>query len=193
MKLTTPAYSALTDAQLLQKLIGVRAARKLYRGSLSPLFAATRGKDIPPEKCIVARELVKRWLGEELHRKTVLTQPKAVRNYLQIHFANQEHESFVALYLDALNRLIVAEELFRGSLTEAVVYPREIVKSALKHNADAVIFSHNHPSGVAKPSPQDKSITKILKQSLAVVEIRVLDHFIVAPCSTYSFAERGHL
>jgi len=142
---------------------------------------------------VVARELVKRWLGEELQRECVFSQPTAVREYLQIHFAQQEYESFVTLHLDAQNRLIAAEELFRGTLTQTSVYPREVVKSSLRHNAAAVIFAHNHPSGVAEPSRADELLTSNLKQALSLVDVKVLDHFIVAGASTLSFAERGLL
>ena len=158
---------------------------------MQPLFSPERG-DVP-EKCLVARELVKRWLGEELRRECVLTKPTAVKEYLRIHFAQQEYESFVALFLDAQNRLIQAEDLFRGTLTQTSVYPREVVKSALRFNAAAVILSHNHPSGVAEPSVQDQALTRTLTEALALVDIKVLDHLIVAGASTLSFAERGLL
>ena len=143
-------------------------------------------------KCTVARELVRRWLGEDLQERDVLTAPGAVRDYLRIHFVDQEYESFVALFLDSQNRLIVAEELFRGTLTQTSVYPREVVKAALRQNAGAVIFAHNHPSGIAEPSRADELLTHELKKALALVDVRVLDHFIVAGEVT-SFAERGLL
>ena len=135
-------YSGLPDLDLLQRLVGVREARRLYRGSLQPFFAPSHEAGTANEKCAVARELVKRWIGEELKRDCVLSQPAAVRDYLRIHFGNQEHESFVTLYLDSQNRLIRSEELFRGTLTQTSVYPREIVKGALRANAAAVIFAH---------------------------------------------------
>jgi DNA repair protein RadC len=172
-------YANLSDVDLLGKLIGVRGSRQLYRGSLQPLFSSPESGS-PPEKCVVARELVRRWLGEKLKQGNVLTSPSSVREYLRIHFAGREYESFVTLFLDAQNRLISAEELFRGTLTQTSVYPREIVKAALRHNAGAVIFSHNHPSGVAEPSHADETLTQALKQALALVDVRVLDHFIIA-------------
>lgn len=182
-------YAAVSDKQLLTKLIGVRASRRLYQGSLAPLFS---DQDNPQyEKCAAARELVMRYLGESMKARCVLTAPGAVRDFLRIHFAGQEYESFVALFLDAQNRLIAAEELFRGTLTQTSVYPREVVKAALRQNAGAVIFSHNHPSGVAEPSRADELLTTNLKQALALVDVRVLDHFIVAGAATISFAERG--
>lgn len=186
---TGMTYAPLSDKELLGKLIGVRATTKLYRGSLKPLFSG----DDQQEKCIAARELVMRWLGEDMEQRSVLSAPGAVRDYLRIYFADQEHESFLALFLDAQNRLISAKELFRGTLTQTSVYPREVVKAALRANAAAVIFAHNHPSGVADPSRADEMLTSNLKQALALIDVRVLDHFIVAGSATLSFAERGLL
>ncbi|CAG4883725.1 DNA repair protein RadC [Georgfuchsia toluolica] len=183
-------YAQLSDVDLLKKLIGARELRRLYRGSLQPLFSPA-SDSIPQEKCAAARELVKRWLGEELQRGEVLSRPSAVCDYLRIHFAGQEYESFVVLYLDTQNRLIAAEELFRGTLSQTSVYPREVVKAALQHNAAATILAHNHPSGIAEPSRADELLTSNLKQALALVDVRVLDHFIVVGEKTLSFAERG--
>lgn len=193
MNRTKSAYSNLSDTELLGKLIGVRQARKLYSGSLAPLFAATNEPDTQPEKCVIARELVTRWLDEELRRGSVLSAPTAVRDCLRIHFAGREYESFVALFLDAQNRLIVAEELSRGTLTQTSVYPREVVKAALRENAASVIFAHNHPSGIAEPSRADQQLTTPLKQALSLVDVRVLDHLIIAGAGSLSFAERGLL
>lgn len=192
-KYAQPSYSALSDIELLQKLIGIQQTKKLYRGSLGSLFASEYYQDKLPEKCVVARELVRRWLDEELKRECVLNAPDAVRDCLRIHFAGREHESFVAMFLDSQHRLIATHELFRGTLTQTSVYPREVVKAALKENAAAVIFSHNHPSGVAEPSKSDEALTNALKSSLALVDVRVLDHFVVAGTSIVSFAERGLL
>lgn len=178
-----------SDRELLTKLIGVRAMTKLYQGSLQPLFAGDDNRQ--PMKCAVARELVQRWLREEMERECVLTAPGAVRDFLRIHFAGREYESFVVLFLDAQNRLLAPLEMFRGTLTETSVYPREIVKAALRENAAAVIFAHNHPSGVAEPSRADEMLTQTLKKSLALVDVKVLDHFVVAGASILSFAERG--
>jgi len=189
----TPSYSLLTDEELLGKLIGVGETHKYYRGALAPLFATAHDQDTLPEKCSVARELVKRWLSEELKRTSVLNTPAAVRDCLQIHFAGREHESFVALFLDSQHRLIALDELFRGTLSQTSVYPREVVKAALHHNAAAVIFAHNHPSGEAEPSKADEHLTTALKSALALVDVRVLDHFIVAAGGVLSFAERGLL
>ena len=182
--------TSLLDRDLLAKLIGVRAATKHYQGSLQPLFT---GEEQQHQKCVVARELVRRWLSEEMRGRTVFASPDAVRDYLRIHFAGREYESFVVLFLDAQNRLIVAEEMFRGTLTQTSVYPREIVKTALAQNAACVIFSHNHPSGVPQPSRADEALTQTLKAALALVDVRVLDHIIVGGSGTLSFAERGLL
>lgn len=181
------SYQSLSDTELLGKLVGVRQAKKLYQGSLASVF--TSGHDAP----LVARELVKRWLCEEIKQGDALNSPAAVRDYLKLHFAGRQYESFVALFLDAQHRVIDAEELFRGTLSQTSVYPREVVKAALHHNAAAVIFAHNHPSGVPEPSQSDRMLTDALKQALALVDVRVLDHFIVAGVGVLSFAEKGLL
>lgn len=184
-----PSMSAfqISDSELLGKLIGIRKSRQLYKGSLADFFD---GDDVT-EECAVARELVARWLREKMQRDSVLTSPAAVKEYLRVHFRGQEFESFVCRFLDAQNRLISADELFRGTLTQTSVYPREVVKAALRHNAAAIVLSHNHPSGVAEPSIQDQALTRTLAEALSLVDVKVLDHFIVAGCSTLSFAERG--
>lgn len=187
------SYSTLSDTALLEKLIGVSEVRKHYRGSLTSLFVTSQSDEVQPAKCLMARELVKRWLDEELKRGCVLNSPEVVRDCLRIHFAGQEHESFVAMFLDSQHRLITTHELFRGTLTQTSVYPREVVKAALKVNAAAVLFAHNHPSGVAEPSQADQQLTTALKNALGLVDVRVLDHFIVAGSSVLSFAERGLL
>lgn len=187
------SYSNLSDTELLEKLIGVRQTQKHYRGSLGEMFTATHHDDLLPERCVVAKELIWRWLNEELKRDCVLNAPQAVRDCLRLHFAGREHESFVVMFLDAQHRLLATTELFRGTLTQTSVYPREVVKAALRENAAAVIFSHNHPSGVAEPSQSDKLLTQALKSALAMVDVRVLDHFIVAGTSILSFAESGLL
>jgi DNA repair protein RadC len=124
----------------------------------------------------------------------VLASPGQVRAFLMLHLAELEHEAFVGLFLSAQNRLIEYRELFRGTLTQASVYPREIVKTSLRLNAAAVLFAHNHPSGIAEPSHADEMLTRTLKQALALVDVRVLDHFIIAGrAEPLSFAERGLL
>ena len=181
-------YARLSDLDLLGKLIGAEQAQKIYTGSLNTMFAA-KGK--APEQCQVARELLTRWLHEEMKEGDAMNSPQAVRDFLTLHFAGQEYESFVAIFLDAQHRVIKASELFRGTLTQTSVYPREVLKSSLKWNAAAVIFAHNHPSGATEPSHSARMLTDALKQALALVDVRVLDHFIVAGNKTMSFAERG--
>lgn len=185
-------YQHLPNITLLARLVGPRAAKRLYRGLLAPLFVLKEdGGSQHHETLAIARELVRRWLDEELRRGDVLISPDAVRTYLRLMFAGEEREVFVALFLDAQNRLIAGERLFFGTLSQTSVYPREVVKRTLVLNAGAVIFAHNHPSGVAEPSRADELLTQSLKQALALVDVRVLDHFVVAGTKTTSFAERG--
>jgi DNA repair protein RadC len=130
-------------------------------------------------------------IGRRVRRGTSMSSPQVVRDYLRTKLAELEHEVFVALLLDSQNRLIEYIELFRGTLAQTSVYPREVVKVALSRNAAAMIRAHNHPSGVAEPSRADELLTQSLKQALALVDVRVLDHFVVAGTDTTSFAERG--
>ena len=132
-------------------------------------------------------------LLKRVRSQPALNAPSAVRDYLRVLLSGKEHEVFVVLFLDAQNRVIASEELFRGTLTQTSVYPREVVKASLKYNAGAVIFAHNHPSGEAEPSHADETLTQALKQALALVDVKTLDHFIVANNSVLSFAERGLL
>jgi DNA repair protein RadC len=181
-----PDIKKYSDLELLGKLLGVREAKKIYAGSLNAVF-----KDQAPEICLIARELLTRWLNEEIKTGASMNSPQAVRDYLKMHFAGREYESFVVIFLTAQHHVIAAEELFRGTLTQTSVYPREVVKASLKHNSAAVLFAHNHPSGVTEPSQSDRMLTDALKQALALVDVRVLDHFVVAGNQTMSFAERG--
>lgn len=134
-----------------------------------------------------------RILEQRVRSGPALTSPGAVRDYLRLSIGEREHEVFVCIWLDAQHRAIALEEAFRGTLTQTSVYPREIVKAALRHNAAAVLFAHNHPSGVAQPSQADELLTRNLKEALALVEVKVLDHFVVAGHQAISFAERGLL
>ena len=136
-------------------------------------------------------EMARRALREEMESGDALNSPGAVRDYLQLLLRGRQQEVFMAIFLDAQHRVIAAEELFSGTLTQTSVYPREVVKRALHYNAAALIFAHNHPSGVAEPSQSDQALTEALKQALGLVEVRVLDHFIVAGGGCLSFAERG--
>lgn len=123
----------------------------------------------------------------------ILSSPDTVKNYLRLHLTALEHEVFVVLFLDVKNRLIAHEEMFRGTLTQTSVYPREVIKTALQHNAASVIFAHNHPSGMPQPSEADLLLTSTLVQALRLVDIRVLDHIIVGGTATHSFAENGQI
>ncbi len=201
----------LSDAELLALFLrtgiagksAVELARDLLAafGGLTGLFSAdpaalSKVKGLGAAKLAqlaAVLELSRRTLGEEMRSRSALTSPQAVRDYLRLALGARQHEVFVALFLDAQHRVLSTEELFRGTLTQTSVYPREIVKEALKANAAAVIFAHNHPSGVAEPSQADELLTRQLKEALAMVDVKVLDHFIVAGRATLSFAERGLL
>jgi DNA repair protein RadC len=140
---------------------------------------------------IAVLELARRAMAERLKERTVFDSPGAVKHYLQLNIGARPHEVFAALFLDAQHRLIAMEELFRGTLTQTSVYPREVVMRALHHHAAAVILAHNHPSGGVDPSRADEALTQTLKAALALVDVRVLDHVIVAAGQTLSMAERG--
>ncbi|WP_418319678.1 RadC family protein [Piscinibacter sakaiensis] len=144
-------------------------------------------------KLNVARELLMRDLKESLRAGPLMSSPQSIRDWLRLLFSGLDHEVFVVLYLDAQHRLIDAVQMFRGTLTQTSVYPREIVKGALLANAAAAAFAHNHPSGDATPSRADEHLTQTLKAALSLVDVRVLDHFVVARTTIVSFAERGLL
>lgn len=211
-KLLREGPQALTEAELLAVFLRVgtpgRDVLQLARDALvrfnglNGLLAAPRRevealRGFGPAKyaqLAAVVELARRALREEVRRNEVLNSPHKVRDYLRLALGHTPHEVFMALFLDAQNRLIADRELFRGTLTQTSVYPREVVKEALAHNAAAVIFAHNHPSGAAEPSRADELLTRTLREALALVDIRVLDHIIVAgPGATVSFAERGLL
>ena len=193
-----------TNRELLSILLG-KAEAFCMNHSLAELFGLRKnylatvpgvGEDIPPytvsEKLLAARELLRRALAEAFSESAVrLASPEAVKDYLRLFLGGQEFESFIALWLDAQNQLIAGMEMFRGTTTQTSVYPREVVRTGLKLNASAVIFAHNHPSGCAEPSRADEMLTQQLRQALALVDIKVLDHFIVADTTVMSFAERG--
>jgi len=138
-------------------------------------------------------ELARRALAEQLREREAFSSPQDVKNYLQLHLGRRPHEVFAGLFLDAQNRLIAMEELFRGTLTQTSVYPREVVLKALHHHAAAIVLAHNHPSGTVQPSRADEALTQTLKAALGLVDVRVLDHVIVAPGAALSMAERGLL
>jgi DNA repair protein RadC len=186
-------YRSCSDLQLLSILVGEKTAQKLLNGGLASLLVGKADElDLHP-KIEAARELVVRALKEELRGGSALSSPVAVRDYLRLLLSRKEHEVFVVVFLDAQHRVIETEELFRGTLTQTSVYPREVVKASLRWNAAAVIFAHNHPSGVAQPSQADELLTRQLKEALALVDVKVLDHFIIAGNAGISFAERGLL
>jgi DNA repair protein RadC len=186
-----PGRSALDVARdALQRFGGVAA---LVSADVAAL-ASERGIGAARAAALKATvELVSRGYLEEAARRDTLASPDAVRDYLRLTLSGLPHESFLVMFLDSQNRLLAAEEMFRGTLTQTSVYPREIVKAALAHNASAVVFAHNHPSGVAEPSRADELLTSSLKQALALIDVRALDHFVVAGSRVVSFAERGLL
>jgi len=136
-------------------------------------------------------ELSRRVLTERLKERAVFDSPESVKHYLQLHIGARPHEVFAALFLDARHRLIAMEELFRGTLTQTSVYPREVATRALHHHAAAVVLAHNHPSGCVEPSRADETLTRTLQSALALIDVRVLDHVIVSRGSSLSMAERG--
>lgn len=153
-----------------------------------------RIKGLGPAKraeLVAVLELARRALAQELQRGEVFDSPDAVKHYLQLHLAYKGHEVFAVLFLDAQHRLVALEELFRGTLTQTSVYPREVVLRALHHQSAAVVLAHNHPSGSVQPSRADEHLTQTLKTALALIDVRVLDHVIVAPGMALSMAEKG--
>ncbi|MES2180631.1 MAG: DNA repair protein RadC [Pseudomonadota bacterium] len=208
-KLLELGVAALSDAELLAIFLRVgvtgKSAVDLARdlltqfGSLNNIFAAplyelTQVNGIGSSKYAQLQaifEMSRRALNEQMQRKDILSSPQQVRDYLCLKLGSLTREVFMVLFLDAQNRIITTEEMFTGTLTQTSVYPREVVKRALYHNAASVIFAHNHPSGVAEQSAADEMMTTELKKALATVDVRVLDHFIVAGNSTLSFVEHG--
>lgn len=208
-RLLKQGAAALSDAELVAIFLRVgvkgKSAVDLARdlvvefGSLNGLFAASEVDlcaihGIGQAKYVQLQavlEMARRALVEDIKLTDALTSPKSVRDYLKLTLARLAHEVFVAVFLTSQNRVIKVEEIFRGTLTQTSVYPREIVKLALAHNAASVIFAHNHPSGEPNPSQADRALTKTLADALALIDVRVLDHFIVAPRASLSFAEQG--
>ncbi|MGZ8212304.1 MAG: RadC family protein [Burkholderiales bacterium] len=210
-KLISKGPQALSDAELVAILFrtGVRGrsaidlARAALKqcGSLSALLTA--GPDVfklisglgdaKYAQVQAVLEMSRRALRESLDSGPALSSPQAVRDFLRLKLHGLGHEVFVGVFLDAQNRVLEIEELFHGTLTQTSVFPREIVKRALHFNAAAMIFAHNHPSGVAEPSRADEALTQTLKHTLALVDVKVLDHFVVGGDSAMSFAERGLL
>lgn len=210
-RLINQGAAALSDAELLAVFLrtGVRGKSAVdlgrdmlsHFGSLQNLFNANLAAFSQMNGLGQAKfaqlqavlELAKRSIAEELKKPVTLDSPNSVKQYLQLLLGHKPYESFAVLFLDVKNRVIASEELFRGTLSHASVYPREVVVAALRHQAASLIFAHNHPSGTCEPSQADLQLTKQLQQSLALIDIRVLDHFIVANPHVYSFAEHGHI
>ena len=136
-------------------------------------------------------ELARRAMAQRLQEGTVLDSPQAVKQFLQIHLSALPHEVFAVMFLDVQHRMLAMEEMFKGTLSQTSVYPREVVKRALHHQASAVVLAHNHPSGSVQPSRADEALTQTLKAALALIDVRVLDHIIVARGQSLSMAERG--
>jgi DNA repair protein RadC len=208
-RLIKEGSGSLSDAELLAIFLrtgshgksAVDLAREIMKhfGSLKSLFTAQLAdfktvNGIGPAKYTQLQailELSRRLLSEDMAEGIVLGAPRSVKDYLRLSLCERPYEAFIVLFLDAANRLIESVELFRGTLTHANVYPRELVKAALEKNAASVMLAHNHPAGSATPSEADKRMTRVLGQALDLVEVRLLDHFIVAGSDIFSFAEEG--
>ncbi len=211
-KLLARGAAALSDTELLALLLrtglagkGVMAlAQELVErfGGLAGLLhtdardlGQVKGLGGPAKRSqlLAVLELARRAVGQQLRERPAFDSVDAVKQYLQLHLARRGHEVFAVLFLDAHQRLIAMEELFRGTLAQASVYPREVVVRALHHGAAAVVLAHNHPSGLVHPSGADESLTQALRAALALVDVKVLDHMIVGPGQALSMAERGYL
>ncbi len=210
-KLLSRGAGALSDAELLALLLrsGIPGKNVLQMSQeLVDTFGGVGGllhtsaedlkriKGLGPAKraeLVAVLELARRALAQQLKAKPVFDTPHAVRDYLQLQLGSRPHEIFAVLFLDSQNCLIALEELFRGTLTQTSVYPREVVVRALAHHAASVVLAHNHPSGTAQPSRADEALTHTLKAALALVDVRVLDHFIVTRTQAVSMAELGLL
>jgi DNA repair protein RadC len=208
-KLLSRGAAALSDAELLALLLrsGIRGKNVLQLAQeLVDRFGGVAGllhmpaealktvKGLGPAKraeLVAVLELARRALAQQLTQKPLFNTPQAVRDYLQLQLGGLHHEVFAVLFLDSQHRLIALEEMFRGTLTQTSVYPREVVKQALTLNASSVVLAHNHPSGTAQPSRADEALTQTLKAALALVDVRVLDHFVVTASQAVSMAELG--
>jgi DNA repair protein RadC len=196
MYLSALSREDLVD-ELLAPLTPKRRARQAGPLRVSDAEPMSVRPEVPTKASLlshrlcVARELLLRDLRQQMQRGPLMESPQALRDWLRLYCAGLEHEVFLVLYLDAAHHLIEAQELFRGTLTQTSVYPRELVKGALAHNAAAVAVAHNHPSGQAEPSRADEYLTQTLKSTLVLVDVRFLDHFVVAGDNVVSFSERG--
>jgi DNA repair protein RadC len=211
-KLLQRGPSALSDAELLALLLRTGMAGKgvlqmaqelLDRfGGMAGLLHTSAddlkqikglGGSAKRAQLVAVLELARRALAERLREREVFGSPDAVKHYLQLHLGRRSHEVFAVMFLDSQNRLLALEELFRGTLTQTSVYPREVVLHALQQQAAAVVLAHNHPSGTVQPSRADEALTQTLKAALALIDVRVLDHVIVGPGQALSMAEQGLL
>ena len=210
-KLLARGPGALSDAELLALLLrtGLPGKNALQMGQeLLDAFGGVAGllhtgadalkrvKGLGPAKraeIVAVLELARRALREQLKERPLFDTPQAVRDYLQLQLGSRPHEIFAVLFLDSQHRLLALEEMFRGTLTQTSVYPREVVVRALAHNAASVVLAHNHPSGSTQPSRADASITQTLKAALGLVDVQVLDHFVVTSTQTVSMAQLGLL
>jgi DNA repair protein RadC len=208
-KLLARGAGALSDAELLALLLrsGIRGKNVLMLAQeLVDRFGGIAGllhtsaealktvKGLGPAKraeLVAVLELSRRALVQRLEEKPLFSTPQAVRDYLQLQIGGRPHEIFAVLFLDSQHRLIALEEMFRGTLTQTSVYPREVVRRALDLHAGSVVLAHNHPSGTAQPSRADEALTQTLKAALALVDVRVLDHFVVTSHQAVSMAELG--
>lgn len=210
-RLIADGPGALSDAELLAVFLRVgvtgKSAVELGRdmvqrfGSLTGLFGASLAdfcdvNGLGPAKYAqlqAVMELARRAIAEQMRHGVRLDSPDAVKQYLRMGMSGQRYESFVVMFLDVKNRLIASEEMFRGTLTHTSVHPREVVRAALAHNAASLLLAHNHPSGSPDPSESDLMLTRTLSQALALVDVRVLDHFVVAGPHVHSFAENRQM
>lgn len=209
-KLLARGPGALSDAELLALLLRTGTAGRgvlqmaqevlasfggiaglLHAGADDLKRVKGLGGSAKRAELLAVLELARRALAEQLKERAAFDSAAAVKDYLQLHLAARPHEVFAVLFLDAQHKLIALEELFRGTLTQTSVYPREVALRALHHHAAAVILAHNHPSGGVQPSRADEAITQNLKSALALIDVRVLDHVIVAPGQALSMAEKG--
>jgi DNA repair protein RadC len=209
-RLLSAGPKALSDAELVAVLLRtglpgttvLSLARDLldsFGGIAGLLYASADdladvrafGGEARRAELLAVLELARRAVGEQLSAREVFSSPDAVKQFLQLHLARVPHEVFAVMFLDAQNRLIEMEVMFRGTLTQTSVYPREVVKRALHHESAAVVLAHNHPSGTVQPSRADDALTATLKQALSLIDVRILDHVIVAPGKALSMAEKG--
>ena len=208
-KLLARGAAALSDAELLALLLrtGLPGKNALQMGQElvdtfggvagllnTPAEALKKIKGLGPAKrseIVAVLELARRALASQLTEKAVFSNPQTIRDYLQLQLGSRKHEVFAVLFLDAAHRLIALEEMFRGTLTQTSVYPREVVVRALALNAASVVLAHNHPSGTAQASRADEAVTQTLKAALGLIDVRVLDHFIVTVTGAVSMAELG--